>query len=73
MKENPAFVCSSVRRLILAVALGVGMVFWPYDTRCGVGLFGYLAATGAVMLSAEEIEERLAHVEANREIVLYCT
>jgi hypothetical protein len=38
-------------RLLLAVALGVGIVFWPYDTRCGVGLFGYLAATAMVSLT----------------------
>jgi hypothetical protein len=38
-------------RLALAVALGVGIVFWPYDTRCGVGLFGYLAATGMVSIT----------------------
>lgn len=38
-------------RLLLSVALGVGMVFWPYSARCGVGLFGYLAATGVVMIS----------------------
>lgn len=38
-------------RLLLAVALGVGMLFWPYSARCGVGLFGYLAATGVVSLS----------------------
>ena len=35
-------------RLVLATALGVGMVFWPYDAKCGLGLAGYLAATGAV-------------------------
>lgn len=38
-------------RLLLAVVLGVAMLFWPYSARCGVGLFGYLAATGVVMLS----------------------
>jgi hypothetical protein len=31
-------------RLALAVLLGVGVVFWPYANRCGVGLAGYLAA-----------------------------
>jgi len=36
-------------RLVLAVALGVGMLFWPYDARCGLGLAGYLAAVGAVV------------------------
>ena len=35
-------------RLVLATALGVGMLFWPYAARCGVGLFAYLAATAAV-------------------------
>ena len=35
-------------RLVLAVALGVGMLFWPYAARCGVGLFAYLGATAAV-------------------------
>jgi hypothetical protein len=35
-------------RLVLAVALGVGMLFWPYDAKCGLGLAGYLAATGVV-------------------------
>jgi hypothetical protein len=34
-------------RLLLSVALGVGIYFWPYDARCGFGLFGYLAAVGA--------------------------
>lgn len=36
-------------RLLLATALGVGMFFWPYEARCGGGLFGYLAATGMLM------------------------
>jgi hypothetical protein len=34
---------------VLAVALGVGMLFWPYSARCGVGLAGYLAAVGVVV------------------------
>lgn len=36
-------------RLLLAVALGVGMLFWPYAARCGPGLAGYLAATAVVV------------------------
>jgi hypothetical protein len=36
-------------RLLLAVALGVGMVFWPYPSRCGTWLFAYLAASGVLM------------------------
>ena len=35
-------------RLALSVALGVGILFWPYDARCGLGLAGYLAAVGVV-------------------------
>jgi len=38
-------------RLSLAVALGVGMVFWPYSARCGLGLAAYLAAVGALVVS----------------------
>jgi hypothetical protein len=38
-------------RLLLSVALGVGIYFWPYDARCGFGLFGYLAAVGVVTAS----------------------
>jgi hypothetical protein len=36
-------------RLVLATALGIGMLFWPYAARCGGGLFAYLGATAAVM------------------------
>ena len=38
-------------RLVLAVALGVGMLFWPYSARCGVGLLGYLGAAGMVVVA----------------------
>jgi hypothetical protein len=36
-------------RLVLAVALGVGILFWPYQSRCGAGLAGYLGAVLAVL------------------------
>ncbi len=39
----PAFL-----RLALATALGIGILFWPYPSRCGVGLAGYLLAVGGV-------------------------
>ena len=39
----PAFL-----RLALATALAVGILFWPYPSRCGVGLAGYLVAVSAV-------------------------
>jgi hypothetical protein len=35
-------------RLALATALGVGILFWPYANRCGVGLAGYMVAVVAV-------------------------
>jgi hypothetical protein len=38
-------------RLTLAVGLGVGMLFWPYDARCGFGLAAYLASVAAVIAS----------------------
>lgn len=37
-------------RLALATTLGVGILFWPYPTRCGVDLGFYLAAISAVTL-----------------------
>lgn len=38
-------------RIGLSVALGVGMMFWPYDAKCGTGLGLYLGAVAAVMIS----------------------
>jgi putative flippase GtrA len=38
-------------RFVLAVALGVGMMFWPYDAKCGPGLALYLGAVAAVIIS----------------------
>lgn len=37
-------------RLALATSLGVGILFWPYPARCGVGLAAYLVAIGAVTI-----------------------
>jgi hypothetical protein len=37
-------------RLALATALGIGILFWPYPTQCGGGLFGYLLAIVVVAL-----------------------
>jgi hypothetical protein len=39
----PAFL-----RLALATALAIGILFWPYPSRCGAGLAGYLAAVSVV-------------------------
>ncbi|MEO7455015.1 MAG: hypothetical protein ABIY52_02055, partial [Gemmatimonadaceae bacterium] len=37
-------------RLALATALAVGILFWPYPSRCGLGLAGYGVAVVAVTL-----------------------
>jgi hypothetical protein len=38
----------AILRLTLSVLLGVAILFWPYQNRCGVGLTGYLVAVTAV-------------------------
>ena len=48
-KQKGTSTLGVMARLVLAVALGIGMLFWPYDAKCGVGLAGYLAATGVVV------------------------
>ncbi|MHB1222659.1 MAG: hypothetical protein ACYC2G_01225 [Gemmatimonadaceae bacterium] len=37
-------------RLVVALALAVGIVFWPYGTRCGLELGGYLAGVGLIAI-----------------------
>ena len=41
----------AILRLAISVALGVGILFWPYLNRCGLGLAGYLVAVTAVAAS----------------------
>ena len=36
-------------RLTLAVALGVGLAFWPYSARCGLGMATYLGAVATLV------------------------
>ena len=36
-------------RLALSVTVGVGIVFWPYPSRCGLGLALYLLAVAGVL------------------------
>ena|SRR5687768_263814 len=38
-------------RLLLATALAIGILFWPYDSRCGLQLAYYLVAISAVTAS----------------------
>ena len=47
-KQRSTSTLGVMARLVLATALGVGMLFWPYDAKCGAGLAGYLAATAVV-------------------------
>ena len=42
----PAFL-----RLALATALAVGILFWPYPSRCGAGLAGYMVAVAGVAVA----------------------
>ena len=37
-------------QLVVAIAAGVGLWFWPWGTRCGLNAIGFTAATGAVTL-----------------------
>ena len=39
-------------RLGLAILLGVGMTQWPYTHGCGLPLYGYMAAVGAVVVAS---------------------
>ena len=36
-------------RLALAVALGVGLAFWPYPARCGLWMIAYLGAVATLV------------------------
>ncbi len=38
-------------RLTLATAAAVGILFWPYPSRCGLGLAGYLLALAGVTVA----------------------
>lgn len=38
-------------RLLLGVALGVGILFWPYGSRCGLTLAAYLGAVAVVSVA----------------------
>jgi len=48
-KQKSTSTVGVMLRLLLAVMLGVAMIFWPYSARCGIGLFAYLGAVGVVM------------------------
>jgi hypothetical protein len=50
-KQSRTRTLGVLTRLTLAVALGLGMLFWPYDARCGFGLAAYLASVLVVISS----------------------
>ena len=50
-KQKGTSTLGVVARLLLAVILGVAMVFWPYSARCGAGLFAYLAAVAMLLVA----------------------
>jgi hypothetical protein len=37
-------------RLILVAAVGVALLFWPYENSCGLGLFGFLGAEAVIVI-----------------------
>jgi hypothetical protein len=37
-------------RLILVAAVGVALLFWPYENSCGFGLFGFLGAESMIVI-----------------------
>jgi hypothetical protein len=47
--ERPTKAWGVYARLTISVALGVGMLVWPYPSRCGPGLAAYLAAVAVVI------------------------
>jgi hypothetical protein len=49
--RKPATRMGSLLRVGLALSLGVGILFWPYDTRCGWGLFGFLGSAALITLA----------------------
>jgi hypothetical protein len=50
-KQRTTRTLGVLARLTLAVLFGVGILFWPYDARCGLGLAAYLVAVLAVTSS----------------------
>jgi len=51
-KLDTVMTIGAALRLALVVALAVSLVFWPYERRCGEGLFGYIGAAATIVLGA---------------------
>jgi hypothetical protein len=52
-KQRTTRTLGVLARLMLAVGLGVGILFWPYEARCGLGLAAYL--TSVVIVTASGV------------------
>lgn len=50
-KQRGTSTVGVLARLLLSALLGIAIVFWPYQARCGVGLAAYLAAVSVVVVS----------------------
>ncbi len=50
-KQQKTSTLGVVARLLLATALAIAILFWPYDAKCGLQLAYYLAAVAAVTAS----------------------
>ena len=50
-KQKGTSTLGVVLRLLLSVLLGVAILFWPYQARCGLGLAAYLVAVAVVAVS----------------------
>jgi len=66
---RPRAVVFTWLRLLLGLAIGVGITQWPYARGCGLLLFGYLGAVGGVIvaglwstISSWRTRSGLAHV-----------
>ena len=64
-------------RLVLVLALGVAIAYWPYARACGFGLAGYLGAEillagSAVWTAIYAWQHRLAIPHALALVLLFC-
>jgi hypothetical protein len=64
-------------RLVLVVALGVAIAYWPYPRACGSGLAGYLGAEvllagSAVWTAIYAWQRRLAIPHVIALVLLFC-
>ena len=49
-KLDEAAALGALGRLVLVVALGVALDFWPYPRECGPGLFAFMGSAGVIVV-----------------------